>query len=55
MSRYPITAGNTKFADRAGTSQFKHNMLVKHNLILRHRVCGDRLINQKSNATAGCF
>ena len=37
-SRFPRTAGNTKFADSAGTSQFKHNTLVRHNLSLKHRV-----------------
>ena len=44
-SRYPRTAGNTKFADSVGTSQFKHDTLVKHNISIKHRAYRDMLIN----------
>ena len=46
-SLYPRTAGNAKFADIAGMSQYKHNTIVKHN---RSLVCvrRDLLINEKA-------
>lgn len=54
-SSYPRTAGNTKFADSTGTSQFKHNTLIKHNLSLNHRVCRDMFINQKTTPLPVAF
>ena len=54
-SRYPRNAGNTKFADTAGSSMFKHNTLVKHNLSLKHRVCRDMLINEKATPLPVAF
>ena len=54
-SRYPKTAGNTKFADSAGTSQFKHDTLVKHNLNAKHKVCRDMLTNEKATPLPVAF
>ena len=54
-SRYPRTAGNTKFADSVGTSQFKHDTLVKHNISIKHRACRDMLINEKATPLPVAF
>lgn len=35
--RYPQHAGNTKFADKTGTAQLKHDTLIKHNV--RNKKC----------------
>ncbi|ROI15239.1 Zinc finger protein 862 [Anabarilius grahami] len=54
-SSYPRTAGNSKFADSTGTSQFKHKTLIKHNLSLKHRVCRDMFINLKATPLPVAF
>ncbi|XP_056283011.1 zinc finger protein 862-like [Pseudoliparis swirei] len=39
--RFSQHAGNTNFSDKTGTTQLKHDTLIKHNASLKHKMCRD--------------
>ena len=54
-SGYPQHVANTKFAGNAGTTQLKHNTLVKHSASLRHKICHDLFLNENATPLSVAF
>lgn len=48
-------AGKTKFAEATGTTQFKHDTLMKQNISLKHKRCRDRYVNETGSPLPTAF